>query len=60
MLAVLAMLAPKRALRVAPGGSALLGPLFAAQAPPFRSMALLHQAGTGKQARQPNWKACLV
>ncbi len=48
---MLAMLAPKRALRVAPGGSAPLSPCVAR-----RGIAEC-QAGTGKQARQPNRKA---
>lgn len=50
MLAILAMLAPKKALRVAPGGSA--PPL-----PGAINMEQGIQAGTGKQASQPNWKA---
>ncbi len=51
MLASLAMLAPEAALRVAPGGSAPSPPLHSAPWPEN------FQAGTGKQARQPNLKA---
>ena len=54
MLAVLAMLAPKAALRVAPGGSAPPIPSAA------RRVAAVLRAGTGKQAPQPNWKADLI
>jgi hypothetical protein len=51
VLAILAMLALKAALRVAPGGSA---PLF----PSAPHHGRVHgQAGTGKQAHQPNKKA---
>ena len=56
-LGILAMLAPKRALRVAAGASA---PLFPS-APSLRSAPwpLMFRARTGKQARQPNRKAWL-
>jgi hypothetical protein len=62
VLAVLAMLAPKWALRVAPGGSdwsALRGPI---PSPPLRAapLRLSGRDGTGKQAPQPNWKADLI
>jgi hypothetical protein len=48
------------ALRVAPGGSAPLGPLFAAQAPSLRPMATKFQAGTGSRrisrTGKPGWR----
>ena len=52
VLAMLAMLAIGRCawLRVAP----LLS------SPALRAMASMFQAGTGKQAHQPNWKAWLA
>ena len=53
MLAILAMLARKSALRVAPGGSAPPNPLRYAPWPGRR------QVGTGKQARRSNRKAGL-
>ena len=53
MLAILAMLARKSALRVAPGGSA------PPKSPPLRAVAGQRQVGTGKQARRSNRKAGL-
>ena len=54
VLAILTMLTPKRALRVAPGGSAPLFPLRCA--PRLRR----RQVGTGKQACRSNRKAGLA
>ena len=36
--------------------AARLSVRFTVRPPPFRSMATMIQAGTGKQAHQPNWK----
>jgi hypothetical protein len=54
MLAVLAMLAPKWRLRVAPGGSAPPIPSAA------RRVAAVLRPGRESRAPQPNWKADLI